>query len=381
VAFVIGVFVMMPVMVATLMFAYEDIFSAARLAASQTSAGFGPSGTVVTPAGGPSSSPSGGRFSRPVAIGLAAVIVIFGVVAFVSAVAARTRAQRAREHLARIAVVEPPATVSRLEYGALIERVIEFDNPDRRALNLASASYVTSAPGRPLDFDFGLNGANTMRAAGVDLYVRGRAPAENGTGDSQGAPPPLTALDWRILGNEFFQGRDIMSAEHSDIALPVRQLGHSEQNINGTNLIAFITRDGTEGILQISGQSQDPPGVTIRYRLAERVLGSVDPESVQGRKLARRRLAERLEAASTISGGIDRDAALAWVARDAATAGEAETVKSALQRIIISSTRDEVAREAALLLARRGLGKQAIEIARGISVTSTRDHTLSELAK
>jgi predicted Ser/Thr protein kinase len=380
-ALIIGVFVMMPVMLATLMYAYEDIFGTARLAASQQPAGFGPSGTVVTPASGPAVSASGRGFPRPVTIGLvAAVVVIVAFIAFVSAAVARARAQRARELVARTLVMtEPPAAPSRQEYGPVFERVIELNDPGRRALNLASGNYVTSLPSRLLDF--GLNGANTMRTAGVDLYAGGRALAAIGNGDSQGAPIPLTTLDWRILGDEFFEGQDIVSAEHNDIALPVRTLEHAEASISGTNLVAFITRDGTEGILQITGQSQDPPTVTIRYRLVERVPGSVDPESAQGRKLTRRRLAERLEAASTISSGTERDDALAWVARDAAKAGEFETVKSALQTMINITTRDEVARESALLLGRRGLGKQAIEIARGISNITTRDEALSELAK
>ena len=51
-------------------------------------------------------------------------------------------------------------------YGSVIERVIELTNSNHRALNLASGNYVTAGPDHLLDF--GPEGTNTLRAAGVD---------------------------------------------------------------------------------------------------------------------------------------------------------------------------------------------------------------------
>jgi hypothetical protein len=104
-------------------------------------------------------------------------------------------------------------------------------------------------------------------------------------------------------------------------------------------------------------------------------------ESSRELQLAKEQLNARLEAARTISGSLDRDAALTGVVRDAAAAGETAVVKSALQRIGGGIARDDAAREAALLLAKRGLRKEAVEIAKGISGSLMRDATLSELAR
>ena len=143
----------------------------------------------------------------------------------------------------------------------------------------------------------------------------------------------------------------------------------------------FITRNGTAGVLQIVGLSDEPAWMKIRYKLVEQPRGASGPESAKARKLARDDFAARLDAAATISGNNDRDDALGMVARDAAKAGQAEIAKRAIGHMVGNSTRDETAHDAALVLAKAGNRKAAIDIAKSITGNSTRDETLSELAR
>ena len=92
-------------------------------------------------------------------------------------------------------------------------------------------------------------------------------------------------------------------------------------------------------------------------------------------------LAARLEAVVSISDSSVRDQAAAALARDAATVGDFRDVQSALGQIYDSSQRNAAAHDAALLLAKAGLRKEAVQIALGINEGSVRDRTLSELAQ
>src|SRR4029077_472694 len=132
-------------------------------------AGVGPSGTVVMPASATTAPLFGGRVSKSVALGVAAFVVVAAVrVFFLSG-----RQQRWTRDQAMSA--EPPAAVEEaatpsdgvpaLVFGPVIERVIEFTNSSRRALNLSSGNFVT--PGA--EFVPGPD-AEVARAAGADLY-------------------------------------------------------------------------------------------------------------------------------------------------------------------------------------------------------------------
>ena len=92
-------------------------------------------------------------------------------------------------------------------------------------------------------------------------------------------------------------------------------------------------------------------------------------------------LAERLEAASSITDVVEKDKPLAAVALDAARAGQAEIVKKALAQMLDLTERSATTHDAALLLAKQGLRKPAIEMAKAIPDLDVRDQTLSELAQ
>ncbi len=92
-------------------------------------------------------------------------------------------------------------------------------------------------------------------------------------------------------------------------------------------------------------------------------------------------LAARLEAASVITDPSAKNSSLAAVALDAAKAGEADVAKDSLRQIVDITERIQTAHEAARLLAKRGLRKQALEIAKAIEDVGVRDEALSELAQ
>ena len=69
------------------------------------------------------------------------------------------------------------------------------------------------------------------------------------------------------------------------------------------------------------------------------------------------------------------------MAIDAAKAGEVGIVMKAASQILELQTRDETRREACRLLAKRGMRRQAIEIAKSMIDSTIRSQTLSELAE
>ena len=77
----------------------------------------------------------------------------------------------------------------------------------------------------------------------------------------------------------------------------------------------------------------------------------------------------------------ERDRALSLVATDAARAGEVDTVTAAIEQILAVNARDQASLNSVRLLSERGLRKEAIRLAQGISSTTVRDSALSELAQ
>ena len=416
-ACVIGVFVMSPLVLAALMYAYEDIFGGAARTATPLPVGAGPSGTAVLP-GTPPKLPrsEGGTWTPATKIGLAAVVVVIGLVVVISLFhSARRHRQRAwqdQQVAAEPAEPAPPAEpvesatrIPNLVFGPVIERVIDFTNSNRRALILVSGNYATPAPGRA--FDFGAVGGETLRAAGVDLYFRDRLPD-----DPDGR---VSTLDWRMLcdapsGNPNFKFDTVESVSPQVMqgqldfwnnegwktngvdpglagllsGVKTRNLRKHEEEIYVTNVQLFITREGTAGVLQIL-ESDNPAGVTIRYKLVEPtpiLENDRDTAAPAGeKKFSRETLTGRLEAASMMNNFTEKDKSLAVLAIDAAKAGEMEIVKKSLGQMTDFQKRDEIAHESARALAKRGLRKQALEIAKSINDFTVHDQALSELAQ
>ncbi len=88
----------------------------------------------------------------------------------------------------------------------------------------------------------------------------------------------------------------------------------------------------------------------------------------------------RLKSAMEISGVEEREAAIRSVAVQAASAGDAGTVRRAIDEIRGSDLHDAAAAETAITLAALGLIKEAGEVAEKIRTVSIHDSTLAELA-
>ena len=156
-------------------------------------------------------------------------------------------------------------------------------DPARRALNLEFDNYVTPGPGRRLDF--GQNGADSLRAAGVNLY------AEDGMPSSV-----LKSLDMRLCVDDYAKITvDSMTADHLNQTLARMESWRTGMessgapiapylrppitNIIGPNLVLFITRNDVRGVLQLAPVAGSPGEVKVRYRLIQPLGGGTLPLS------------------------------------------------------------------------------------------------------
>ena len=421
VVFCLGIFIAAPVAMASLMYAYEDIFGAAGRMADQPAAAVGPHGTAVV--GGARPHSGGGGWKPAVAIGLATVALLFLLIATL-AFATRTRRQRAHERAVaahRAAEAEFAAAARMLSFGPVIEQII----PARAAgtsqfLDLDTGKLMTptpeitsvlaaSEPGededrfwQALDIPSGsqrFQYITWLRESGADLMFAGDgkligfdgrfAAVHDGNRDDwdnlspQQVREAIAALDGsKRETNARRLGRSASARSKSaGIAESASQLVSKYGDGPVVNLLTrdqselwfFQTRDGSQGVLQIVDFTEEPDAVKIRYKL----VGSAVNDSAEERE----KLFARLHAATMISNQSEKDKALSLVAMDAARAGEIDAVSAAVNQIGALSTRDQASLDSVRLLAKRGLRKEAIQIAQRISSSMTRDLALSELAQ
>jgi hypothetical protein len=173
----------------------------------------------------------------------------------------------------------------------------------------------------------------------------------------------------------------VKSSLHDTAQDVAAKFGDSSRLNNPTNYTyGFKNRDGSVGLLEVVGYAENSSGVKIRYKLAEPTTNRL----IQTRgvtKESRELLSARMEAASSMINYDAKDKSLALIAADAARAGDAEIANTSCAQIINGTARDTAMHETALLLAKSGLRKQAIELAKGINNYTLRDQALSELAQ
>jgi hypothetical protein len=182
--------------------------------------------------------------------------------------------------------------------------------------------------------------------------------------------PPLPAP---TRGGIFNSAIQLDSREHGG---PLVNLLTRDQSVTWF----FKTREGAMGVLQLVSFTNDPPSVKIHYKLLQQTNGQDNAVSVEAGN-THATLAQRFEAASMMNDMGSRDKLMAALVVGAANAGEVKIVKESLQQITDFGMRCRVANEAVRSLAKRGLKKQALEIAKNIDDVATRDQALSELAK
>ncbi len=436
VALFIGTLVTVPLAIATLMCAYEDIFGRV----GQTNAppvGTGPHGTVVTP---PPVMERPGKWTLTTKIGLAAVAVIIAVMAM--ALHNSIKRQREMEWQAQQVdatppqpavapePVEPAKPTSYFVFGPVVEREIQArETGTNQFLNLGTTELLTA----PAEITNALVASSNedearlwnaldipqdssrfqyidwLRESGADLMFAGDGKIIGFAGIFSVAHGSTSANwnDWDSLTPEQVRSAVNVLERTQEASNPVvfpspapnpggvfrsaMQLDSSEQGGPTVNLLTrdqsmtwfFKTREGVMGILQLTGFSTNEPMVAkIRYKL----LQQTNDEGVAGtstgpNKTTREAFENRLEAASMMNDQTARNQALGAVTADAARAGDVEIIEYALREFHDFSARNQAAYQAVQLLSQRGMKKQALEFAKRIDDISIRDQALAELAQ
>jgi len=390
-ALVVGVFVMSPLVLAALMYAYEDIFGGMARIATPPPVGAEPSGTVVMP-GTPPKLPraGGGTWTPATKVGLAAVVLVIGAVVVISLFhSVRRHRQRVWEAQATANQAEPTPLVSPVSPA---EPVGNISHPvfgpaiERELTNLAAVKLVSgqvdSLPQSVAEQSRGPEKDSAtsawMENAGMDFAYVGEYDGFYGMTKDM---ITLKRDSWENYSPE--QLVESLRDSGQDVG---EKFGDSSLLNNPTNYTyGFKTREGSLGLLQITGFTDNPSVAKIRYKLIQPIAFDETnlntAMSAEIRNMSQEALNERLEAASSMNDATERDKPLAAVAIDAAKAGLVEFVKKSLGQMFDQEKRDETTHQATLLLAKRGLRKQAIEIAKGINDDRTRDQALSELAQ
>ncbi len=437
--FCLGFFIAAPIAMASLMYAYEDIFGASGHVTAPPAAGVGPSGTAVLP-GSLGTTPRGGGGWSPVKLGLGAVGLGIGLMVAVS-LFVRARHERQMAWRAQADAVEKgratelgedAGAAPHLVFGPVIERELQprlagtnqFLDLDTEQLLTPSPAIsdvllasklsdddnrlwqALDIPGDSRRFQY----ISWLRESGADLMFAGDGkiigfdgvfPIAHGStatnwDDWDGLTPEqvyaaVEVVEWRRRATEA-QLRGLPPPpppEPGGNYNSAAQLDSREPGGPIVNLLArdqsvtwfFKTREGGAGVLQL-GDFSDQPGIAkIRYKLVKTSNAAETVVLEGGRRVSRQSLSERLEAASMMNNMLAKDKALAAVATDSAKAGEIETAQAALRQIADFLKRNKAALETVRQLTKRGLRKPALEIAREIDETATRDQALSELAQ
>jgi predicted Ser/Thr protein kinase len=412
-ALIVGTFVILPVVLAAQMYAYEDIFGGVTGAAAP--AGTGPGGTVVMPCAAPQPARAGaGPWNLATKIGLAAaVLVIIGFLLVLLAGPHKPLGQLLR-HLdpfrARAVAVTPlPAAGKSGSSFAMTVKQLPLAPVAAPAPAIPPAAALPPAPEAPTEADKPAPAPAVVFGPVVERDLTNFEAIRLDSGQTGVLPPFVTerrgverdsaACAWLEgagmdlasageSGDLYSMVRDMVTlprarwadATPDSVAALLHDLGRNLGTRFGddgrTNTFGFKTRDGVIGLLQITASSKSPSVVSIRYKLfpANEVSGGTPQR-------ARESLAERMEAAEKITDLDHRGKAMVRIAGEAAASGEVEVVKQALLWIQDLDLRNAAAHQAALALAQRNLGREAIEIADGISDLDLRNQTMSQLAQ
>ncbi len=406
--FIIGFFIAAPIAMLAGTYAYEDIFG--KTSPTAAPLGTGPSGTVVMPAAAQPLRGGSAPWTLATKIGLAAVAVtIVCLLAWhmpirhhhVSRLGPRLddEMQPAPE-IQDTASPEPPTVESGIDRqadgaaqagAAVVTSSKAFPQPDKlqytaeieQQFTNFAAIKLASAVQDPLPLSVtGQNrGPEKDSAATAWMGSADRDFAYIGAYDGfYGMTRDMVTLkrgDWDDISPESLTG--LLRDSGQDVG---ERFGDASPMNNPTNYTyGFKTRDGSVGLLQVISFTENPVGVKIRYKLVQSNANLDTVASSPANREFQERLSERLEAASSITDVTEKDKPLAAVATDAAKAGEVVLAKQALAEMYYIAERDAATHDAAMLLQKRGMRKQAIEIAKGITDYTTRNQTLAELAQ
>jgi serine/threonine protein kinase len=406
----IGIFIAAPVVIAAFMYAYEDIFgtwSPANPMAGQRTptapAAYGPAGTMVVPNIGGASVPPAGVTPPPIAsatptpadndsrrwmkyglVGAIGLAVLIAVVALLPGFKLKLANLKMAHEFGEANIHEdesrsvmppaepaPPENVASPAHIALAERIrqelekisVRFDE-----LQLASSSdsnLVVRFDGLRKQMQVETNTAapGSILISNEDAVVS--FSFGNGIQVSDKKNPDHVSVSLPALHINVNKDR-AGSDQDMDGTLVGARLGVSDWQFTGTGKLAAVQFAVTNLDLEKVMAAAEPP---------------VPPEAPIAAKNSHEKLTERLAATETITDESIKDKSLTSLAEDAAKAGETKIAKSALDQMVDTNQRDAATSASALLLARAGLLKQAIELARVIADDDIRDKTLAELAQ
>lgn len=391
----VGLLVAMPILFLTVMYAYEDIFGSAALAAKP--AATGPGGTVVvTPATAETSKPAATKWSIAtimgvVAVGLLLLIILLGPLLRHIGFKRDAIGERIRQDAIEIPIagdVVPPAPANtpvaievatnavELPPAEVFGPTTEQELTNLSAINVASAE-VQSLPPTVAEMNRGPEKDSAvcdwLESTNMDFAF---VSAYDGFYSMTRDMAPLKREDWETATPQSLSSS--LRDATNDVAA---RFGDASLLNNPTNFTyAFKTRAGVIGLLQITSYTENPSGVNIRYKFFQPATNQ-NLTTAGTNSDTREMLSSRLEAAREINDITTKDEALAGIASDAAKAGEVRIIKQTVDQISNPTARDGAIQQAALSLTKRGLRKQAVDLAREISNITQRDETLSEIAQ
>ncbi len=380
----VGVLVAAPVIFLMVVYAYEDIFGSAALAAKPPA--MGPGGTaVITPPKIPA--PAGGQWSLATKIGLAAVGLVILFI-FLVPLARHIGARRERRDVLFTDVAAPPAPTASPYTPGTPPEAVEAPAPEvfgavteTTLANLAAikvgSAEVQSLPATVAEMSRGPEkdsaACDWLESADKDFVF---VSAYDGFYGMTRDMTTLKREDWETATPETIGAS--LHDSGNDVAA---RFGDASRLNNPTNFTyAFKTRAGVIGLLQVAGYTDDPAGVKIRCKFFRPATNRDVIPATAGRDM-HEVLTARLEAAGEIYTMTAKDQALASIATDAARAGEVKIVEDTIEQMSNMTTRDSAIHQAVLLLAKRGMRKQAVDLAKEMNNMTERDEALSQLAQ
>ena len=385
----VGLFVAMPIIFLTVIYAYEDIFGSAAPAVKP--AAIGPSGTVViTPAKAEASNPGGGKWSTATILGVAAVgllVLIIFLIPRLRHIDVGFKRRNIENPTAEAAV--PPLSMNPPDAIEAATNAPELPPPDAfglvteqeltnlSAINVASGE-VQSLPPAVAEMNRGPEKDSAMcdwlESTNMDFAF---VSAYDGFYSMVRDMTALRREDWETATPQSIGGS--LRDTTNDIAA---RFGDDSRLNNPTNFTyGFKTRAGLIGLLQITGYTENPSGVKMRYKFFQLATNQDLTTTNTSSNDMREILSSRLEAAGEINNLAAKDQALTGIAADAAKAGEVKIVQQTVEQISNTAAHDSAIHTAVLLLTKRGLRKPAVDLAKEIYNIAQRDQTLSELAQ
>jgi predicted Ser/Thr protein kinase len=434
----VGILIMAPWVVAAQMYAYEDILGSIKQ--TTTPPAMGPSGTVVTP---PTSlKPARSGWATPLAVlGVVGVVILCLLMAVAVVFVRAYHRHRQEVWYPTPPNIESPSPVPASEpiessdnqpayvFGPVIEQDLQaritgtnqFLDIDSEHLLTPPDDITNIIPNLPDDerlwetLDIPPDSRRFkypkwLQENGVDLMYAGNGnvigfdgvfPVAHGNSstnwdDWDGLTPDqvrnaVGVVEWgRRTTEGQLHGKPVPAApKPGGVFGSAMQLDSRENGGPLVNLLTrdqsvtwfFKTREGAMGLMQLVSFTDDPPAAKIRYKLLQQTNGQLFVAPAEADPSTGEALADRLEAAKMMNDMTSKNKSLGVIAIDAAKAGDAKIAGAALNEIYDFTMKSQTALEVVRMLAKRGLKKQALTVAKGIDDYTLRDRALSELAQ